>query len=57
VLTWRSGWQAINPIELGFEALSEIQRRFYRDFPVHAQEARYGFVTPSTVKPTQISCK
>eukprot|EP00243_Klebsormidium_subtile_P014001 TRINITY_DN963_c0_g1_i1.p1 TRINITY_DN963_c0_g1~~TRINITY_DN963_c0_g1_i1.p1 ORF type:complete len:414 (-),score=125.87 TRINITY_DN963_c0_g1_i1:315-1394(-) len=47
--------KAINPIELGFEALSEIQRRFYQDFPVHPMEGRYGFVTPSTIKPTQVS--
>lgn len=49
--------QAINPIELGFAAVSEIQRRFYQDFPVHPMEARYGFVTPSTMKPTQVSCE
>lgn len=38
------------------EALKEIQNRFYSDFPAHAEEARYGFATPSTIKPTQWSC-
>eukprot|EP00240_Pyramimonas_obovata_P001562 CAMPEP_0118927854 /NCGR_PEP_ID=MMETSP1169-20130426/5242_1 /TAXON_ID=36882 /ORGANISM="Pyramimonas obovata, Strain CCMP722" /LENGTH=437 /DNA_ID=CAMNT_0006869711 /DNA_START=69 /DNA_END=1378 /DNA_ORIENTATION=+ len=45
---------AINPIELNMEALAEIQRRFYEDFPPHPQEAVYGFRTCSTIKPTQV---
>ena len=49
--------QAINPMELAMEALKEIQTRFYRDFPPHPQEEVYGFATPSTMKPTQWSCK
>lgn len=49
--------QAINPLEMAMEALKEIQLRFYRDFPPHPQEQVYGFATPSTIKPTQWSCK
>ncbi|XP_010559314.1 PREDICTED: acetylornithine deacetylase [Tarenaya hassleriana] len=45
--------KAINAMELGMEALKEIQTRFYRDFPPHPQEKVYGFATPSTMKPTQ----
>ncbi|KAJ7555592.1 hypothetical protein O6H91_05G046000 [Diphasiastrum complanatum] len=45
--------KAINPLELCMEALKEIQSRFYKDFPPHVMEARYGFATPSTMKPTQ----
>ncbi|XP_061951830.1 acetylornithine deacetylase-like [Populus nigra] len=47
--------KAINPLELGMEALKEIQSRFYRDFPPHKEEQVYGFATPSTMKPTQWS--
>ncbi|KAG5248993.1 acetylornithine deacetylase [Salix suchowensis] len=47
--------KAINPLELGMEALKEIQSRFYRDFPPHEEEQVYGFATPSTMKPTQWS--
>ncbi|KAF7828567.1 acetylornithine deacetylase [Senna tora] len=46
---------AINALELGMDALKEIQVRFYRDFPPHPQEQVYGFATPSTMKPTQWS--
>ena len=28
----------------------------YQDFPAHADEERYKFATPSTMKPTQVSC-
>ncbi|KAL0687568.1 hypothetical protein Bca4012_087245 [Brassica carinata] len=49
--------KAINAMELGMEGLKEIQSRFYRDFPPHPQEKVYGFATPSTMKPTQWSCK
>ncbi|QCD91450.1 acetylornithine deacetylase [Vigna unguiculata] len=47
--------KAINAMELGMDALKEIQSRFYRDFPPHPQEQVYGFATPSTMKPTQWS--
>ncbi|KAH0901479.1 LOW QUALITY PROTEIN: hypothetical protein HID58_040982 [Brassica napus] len=49
--------KAINAMVLGMEGLKEIQSRFYRDFPPHPQEKVYGFATPSTMKPTQWSCK
>lgn len=47
--------KSINPIELAMDAVSEMQRRFYQDFPPHPSEAVYGFATPSTMKPTQVS--
>ncbi|XP_022736232.1 acetylornithine deacetylase-like [Durio zibethinus] len=47
--------KAINVLELGMEALEEIQLRFYKDFPPHPNEQVYGFATPSTMKPTQWS--
>eukprot|EP00955_Chlamydomonas_euryale_P100313 365274-Chlamydomonas_euryale.AAC.17 len=46
----------VNPMELVMEALSVVQKRFYQDFPPHAEEARYGYATPSTMKPTQCRC-
>eukprot|EP00878_Enallax_costatus_P036747 GHUV01041295.1.p1 GENE.GHUV01041295.1~~GHUV01041295.1.p1 ORF type:complete len:397 (+),score=107.15 GHUV01041295.1:486-1676(+) len=47
--------KSINPIELAMDAVTEIQRRFYEDFPPHPEEERYGFATCSTLKPTQWS--
>ncbi|GLC37544.1 hypothetical protein PLESTB_001759000 [Pleodorina starrii] len=47
--------KSINPIELAMAAVQYMQDRFYADFPPHAEEARYGFATPSTMKPTQWS--
>ncbi|KAL6763183.1 acetylornithine deacetylase [Haematococcus lacustris] len=47
--------QSVNPLELASEALAHLQRRFYQDFPPHPQEVKYGFATPSTMKPTQWS--
>lgn len=47
--------KSINPIELAMDAVTEMQRRFYQDFGPHAEEARYGFATCSTLKPTQWS--
>lgn len=49
--------QTVNAMELAQEALKEIQKRFYIQFPSHPKEAVYGFATPSTMKPTQWSCK
>lgn len=65
VLTWNleahgklfhSGipFQGINAMELGMDALSYIQSRFYQDFPTHAQEAEYNFMCSSTMKPTMM---
>lgn len=45
--------KAVNPIELAMDAVLEMQRRFYEDFGPHPQEAKYGFATCSTMKPTQ----
>ncbi|KAH0742352.1 hypothetical protein KY290_035395 [Solanum tuberosum] len=45
--------KAINALELGMEALKEMQTRFYRDFPPHPKEQLYKFEAPSTMKPTQ----
>ncbi|EFJ48310.1 hypothetical protein VOLCADRAFT_81178 [Volvox carteri f. nagariensis] len=45
--------KSINPIELAMAAVQYMQDRFYADFPAHPEEARYGFATPSTMKPTQ----
>ncbi|KAF8063827.1 acetylornithine deacetylase [Scenedesmus sp. PABB004] len=47
--------KSINPIELAMDAVAEIQRRFYKDYGPAPQEERYGFATPSTLKPTQWS--
>lgn len=48
--------RGINSLELASEAVAELQRRFYEKYPAHEQEARYGFATPSTMKPTQVEC-
>eukprot|EP00879_Flechtneria_rotunda_P015655 GHRR01016377.1.p1 GENE.GHRR01016377.1~~GHRR01016377.1.p1 ORF type:complete len:309 (+),score=85.20 GHRR01016377.1:574-1500(+) len=47
--------KSINPIEFLMDAVTEIQKRFYKDFAPHPEEARYGFATCSTLKPTQWS--
>jgi acetylornithine deacetylase len=33
--------KSINPLELLMDAVLEIQKRFYRDFPAHPLEAKY----------------
>jgi len=38
------------------DALTEIQRRFYKDFPAHPKEGPYNFAASSTFKPTAWSC-
>jgi len=48
--------RGINSFELASEAMSIVQKRFYEDFPAHSEESRYGFATPSTMKPTQVEC-
>ncbi|CAD7927450.1 unnamed protein product [Amoebophrya sp. A120] len=48
--------KGINAIELASEAVSEIQRNFYKDFGPVSEQARYGFTVGSTMKPTQICC-
>jgi acetylornithine deacetylase len=48
--------RAINAIEMGMEAVSRIQQKFYECFPACEKERDYKFITPSTMKPTQIKC-
>uniref|UniRef100_A0A7S4JFG2 Peptidase M20 dimerisation domain-containing protein n=1 Tax=Odontella aurita TaxID=265563 RepID=A0A7S4JFG2_9STRA len=48
--------RGINSLELASEAMAIVQRRFYEDFPAHELEEKYGFATPSTMKPTQVEC-
>lgn len=48
--------KGINSLELCMEAIAEIQKRFYADFPPLADETKYNFSCPSTIKPTQIEC-
>lgn len=42
----------VNPIELSQNAVTYLQKHFYRHFPPHRMEKRYKFATPSTFKPT-----
>jgi acetylornithine deacetylase len=46
----------INAIEMGMDAMNYLQQRFYQDYPQHEKEKEYRYATPSTMKPTQISC-
>jgi len=46
--------KGINALELCQDAVTEIQKRFYADFPPCAEEERYKFSTSSTMKPTKI---
>jgi len=48
--------RGINSLELVSEALAIIQRRFYEDYPPHPMEEEYKYITPSTMKPTQVEC-
>lgn len=45
----------INALELANEAIAELQKRFYIDFPPCAEEKKYSFATPSTMKPTRVA--
>jgi acetylornithine deacetylase len=47
--------KGINSIEMAMDAVNYIQERFYADFPPHALEEQYAFMTCSTMKPTHIS--
>ncbi|KAL3660514.1 hypothetical protein V7S43_014658 [Phytophthora oleae] len=44
----------INSIELGMDALTKIQERFYQDFGPLPQEKEYNYSCPSTLKPSRI---
>ena len=48
--------KAINAVELGSDALVEIQKDFYNSFPVHPKETEYGFESTSSFKPSRASC-
>ena len=48
--------QTVNPIEMGHDALTYLQHKFYQRFPAHPREKIYNFTTCSTMKPTQINC-
>ncbi|XP_019863918.1 PREDICTED: acetylornithine deacetylase-like [Amphimedon queenslandica] len=48
--------KGINSIELADEVVSYLQKKFYEDYSAHPEEERYKFSTPSTMKPTQITC-
>lgn len=48
----------MNSLELAMDAVTHIQKRFYKDYPPHPSETEYQFATPSTMKPTliKVSC-
>ncbi len=48
--------KGINAIEFAMDAVSEIQRRFYKEFPRTEGEDKYNYATCTTMKPCQISC-
>eukprot|EP00051_Salpingoeca_urceolata_P026545 m.477694 g.477694 ORF g.477694 m.477694 type:complete len:493 (+) comp20921_c0_seq1:1550-3028(+) len=48
--------KGINSLELASEAVAQVQKRFYEDFPPHEEEKRYNFASCSTMKPTQVHC-
>lgn len=48
--------KGINSLELGMEAMAELQKRFYATFPALPQETTYRYTTSSTMKPTQMEC-
>ena len=48
--------KGINSIEMAMDAVNELQERFYTEYPRHPKEEEYNFATPSTFKPTQVSC-
>lgn len=46
--------KGVNSLELAMDATTQIQKRFFEDYPPHALETEYQFATPSTMKPTLI---
>ncbi|OQR88631.1 hypothetical protein ACHHYP_06715, partial [Achlya hypogyna] len=44
----------MNALEMAMDAVTEMQKRFYEDFPQHEKELPYNFATASTLKPTRI---
>jgi acetylornithine deacetylase len=65
IATWRlvvegkvahSGFpqNGINAAELAFEVTRALQGWFYRNYPPHPKEREYGFLAPSSLKPTRV---
>eukprot|EP00191_Tetraselmis_sp_GSL018_P003339 CAMPEP_0177609198 /NCGR_PEP_ID=MMETSP0419_2-20121207/18933_1 /TAXON_ID=582737 /ORGANISM="Tetraselmis sp., Strain GSL018" /LENGTH=437 /DNA_ID=CAMNT_0019104051 /DNA_START=132 /DNA_END=1446 /DNA_ORIENTATION=- len=52
---FHSGWpsQAINSMELAMDALAELQRRFYKEYPASDNDRLYKFACSSSMKPTR----
>lgn len=46
--------QGINAAELAFAATQALQAWFYRTYPPHPNEREYGFLVPSSLKPTRV---
>ncbi|KDO31395.1 hypothetical protein SPRG_04012 [Saprolegnia parasitica CBS 223.65] len=44
----------MNALEMAMDAVNELQKRFYADFPQHESEIPYNFACASTMKPTQV---
>jgi len=44
----------INAAELAFAATQALQGWFYRNYPPHPKEKEYGFLSPSSLKPTRV---
>jgi acetylornithine deacetylase len=44
----------INAAELAFEVTRALQAWFYRNYPPHPKEQEYGFLAPSSCKPTRV---
>ena len=46
--------QGINAAELAFEVTRALQVWFYQNYPPHPKEHEYGFLAPSSLKPTRV---
>lgn len=44
----------INAAELAFAATQALQAWFYQNYPPHPKEQEYGFLVPSSLKPTRV---
>jgi len=44
----------VNAAELAFAATQALQAWFYRNYPPHPKEQEYGFLAPSSLKPTRV---
>lgn len=52
--TRHRAYQTVNAVELCIDAVGEMQKEFYSNYPQHEKEAEYKFVAPSSLKPTQV---